>query len=106
MLRFCDHAVYPDVSSREMTVPTSTIVKGIGVELETAKVADLLSRMQLHAEPVQGQEAVKVLVPPTRSDVLHACDVMEVSLLSDAVAPAVLAGTDAVAIAAALSGQE
>ena len=62
-----------------MVVPTETIVKGIGVPLETAQIADLLSRMQLQAKPVQKSEAVQVLVPPTRSDVLHACDVMEVS---------------------------
>ena len=62
-----------------MVVPTETIVRGIGVPLETAQIADLLSRMQLQAKPVQGSEAVQVSVPPTRSDVLHACDVMEVS---------------------------
>lgn len=62
-----------------MVVPTETIVRGIGVQLETAQIADLLSRMQLQAQPVQGSAAVRVLVPPTRSDVLHACDVMEVS---------------------------
>ena len=62
-----------------MIVPTETIVRGIGVHLETAQIAELLSRMQLQAQPVQGSAAVRVLVPPTRSDVLHACDVMEVS---------------------------
>ena len=70
-------AVYPDLSSREMVVPEDLINKGIGVQLETAQMADLLSRMQLQAEAVPGSQ-VRVLVPPTRSDVLHACDVMEV----------------------------
>lgn len=73
-------AVYPDLSSREMVVPEDLINRGIGVQLETAQMADLLSRMQLQAEAVQGSQ-VRVLVPPTRSDVLHACDVMEVSLV-------------------------
>lgn len=58
-------------------VPEDLINKGIGVQLETAQMADLLSRMQLQAEAVPGSQ-VRVLVPPTRSDVLHACDVMEV----------------------------
>ncbi len=71
--------MYPDLSSREMVVPEDLINKGIGVQLETAQMADLLSRMQLQAEAVPGSQ-VRVLVPPTRSDVLHACDVMEVSL--------------------------
>ena len=73
-------AVYPDLSSREMVVPEDLINRGIGVQLETAQMADLLSRMQLQAEAVQGAQ-VRVLVPPTRSDVLHACDVMEVSVV-------------------------
>lgn len=61
-----------------MVVPEDLINRGIGVQLGTAQMADLLSRMQLQAEAVQGSQ-VRVLVPPTRSDVLHACDVMEVS---------------------------
>lgn len=61
-----------------MVVSEEEINRGIGVQLETAQMADLLSRMQLQAEAVQGQQAVRVLIPPTRSDVLHACDVMEV----------------------------
>jgi len=72
-------AVYPDLSSREMVVPEDLINRGIGVQLGTAQMADLLSRMQLQAEAVEGSK-VRVLVPPTRSDVLHACDVMEVGL--------------------------
>lgn len=75
-------AVYPDLSSREMVVAEDVINRGIGVQLDTAHMADLLSRMQLQAEPVQGQQAVRVMVPPTRSDVLHACDVMEVCLVN------------------------
>ena len=63
-----------------MVVPEDVINQGIGVQLGSAQMADLLSRMQLQAEPVQGQQAVRVRVPPTRSDVLHACDVMEVCL--------------------------
>lgn len=73
---FGHRKMYPDLSSREMVVPEDLINKGIGVQLETAQMADLLSRMQLQAEAVPGNQ-VRVLVPPTRSDVLHACDVME-----------------------------
>lgn len=65
-----------------MVVPEVVINRGIGVQLGTAEMADLLSRMQLQAEPVQGQQAVRVMVPPTRSDVLHACDVMEVCMVT------------------------
>ncbi|KAL3144115.1 hypothetical protein ABBQ32_003906 [Trebouxia sp. C0010 RCD-2024] len=74
---FGNKKLYPDLSSREMVVPEEVINRGIGVQLGTAQMADLLSRMQLQAEPVQAGQAVRVMVPPTRSDVLHACDVME-----------------------------
>lgn len=47
----------------------------------TLQVVDLLNKMQLsseHLEGSRGQDVLRVVVPPTRSDVLHACDVMEV----------------------------
>ena len=44
------------------------------------QVTNLLNRMQLHAEQsVSGDKSsITISVPPTRSDVLHPCDVMEV----------------------------
>lgn len=50
----------------------------VGVDLGAAAIAELLSRMALTAKAVRDGQAVSVEVPPTRSDVLHACDVMEV----------------------------
>ena len=50
----------------------------VGTALDAPAVATLLSRMALDAEVAPGEAAVRVRVPPTRSDVLHACDVMEV----------------------------
>lgn len=44
----------------------------------TVQVAELLSRMALAGEVVGDGSVVRVSVPPTRSDVLHACDVAEV----------------------------
>lgn len=45
---------------------------------ESMQIAILLSQMALAAEPTADGLAVRVRVPPTRSDVLHACDVIEV----------------------------
>ena len=45
------------------------------------QVSKLLNRMQLHAKQSASdnkQHNFVVSVPPTRSDVLHPCDVMEV----------------------------
>jgi phenylalanyl-tRNA synthetase beta chain len=70
--------VYPDLSSRHLEVDVSYINRCIGVDLAADEVAGLLSRMALKAETSRGGEAVSVEVPPSRSDILHACDVMEV----------------------------
>ena len=41
------------------------------------QMADLLKRMGLSARLINGDKDVVVKVPPTRSDILHACDIME-----------------------------
>lgn len=72
--------VYPDLSPYHMEVPLSYINGIVGVSLEANKVAGLLNKMQLHAElSLTGDKQPNfiVSVPPTRSDVLHACDVAE-----------------------------
>ncbi|CAI0552935.1 unnamed protein product [Linum tenue] len=72
--------VYPVIyDCRSMEVPLSYISRSIGVSLKADEVASLLNRMQLRAEKGAsgGEQNIKVSVPPTRSDVLHPCDVME-----------------------------
>ena len=71
-------AVFPDLASRVMEVDVAYINRCVGVELGAPAIADLLSRMALTAKTARDGQAVSVEVPPTRSDVLHACDVMEV----------------------------
>ncbi|GMN57989.1 hypothetical protein TIFTF001_027099 [Ficus carica] len=71
---------YPDLSVYNLKVPLSYINGAIGVNLEAEEVTSLLNRMQLHAEKsvLDNKEcSINVSVPPTRSDVLHPCDVME-----------------------------
>jgi phenylalanyl-tRNA synthetase beta chain len=43
--------------------------------LSDRAIVGLLARMQLRAEPVDGK--LRVIVPPTRSDILHPCDIAE-----------------------------
>ncbi|XP_075101270.1 phenylalanine--tRNA ligase beta subunit, cytoplasmic isoform X1 [Nicotiana tabacum] len=72
--------LYPDLSIYNMNVPLSYITGIIGVQLPENEVASLLHKMQLRAvESVSENAEVKfvVSVPPTRSDVLHPCDVAE-----------------------------
>ncbi|KAL6972706.1 phenylalanine--tRNA ligase [Sarracenia purpurea var. burkii] len=73
-------SVYPDLSRYHMEVPLSYITDIVGVPLEANEVANLLNKMQLHAEKsVAGDNeyTFNVSVPPTRSDILHPCDVAE-----------------------------
>ncbi|KAG2300404.1 hypothetical protein Bca52824_036876 [Brassica carinata] len=72
--------ICPDLAVYDMEVPLSYITDLMGVSLEVEEVTSLLNRMQLRAErstSSEGQCLVKVHVPPSRSDVLHPCDVME-----------------------------
>ncbi|KAH8953309.1 hypothetical protein BDL97_08G018100 [Sphagnum fallax] len=68
--------LYPDLSVRSLEVDVSSINGLIGVSLQALEMAELLNRMQLSAT-VKSDAKLKVLVPPTRSDILHSCDVAE-----------------------------
>ncbi|KAJ0536263.1 putative phenylalanine--tRNA ligase [Helianthus annuus] len=70
----------PELSPYDMKVSLSYINHIAGISLEANKVAGLLNKMQLHAEQTVSEDnecTFIVSVPPTRSDVLHACDVAE-----------------------------
>ena len=49
-----------------------------GLQLTAEQIAGLLSRMALTAQASPGGDSVHVEVPPSRSDILHDCDIMEV----------------------------
>lgn len=80
---FGESHVYPDLAPREMEVDAGHINGVLGLDLAAADVARLLRSMQLEAAPSGGGDGsggsakLSVRVPPTRSDVLHACDVVE-----------------------------
>ncbi|XP_076897370.1 phenylalanine--tRNA ligase beta subunit, cytoplasmic-like [Bidens hawaiensis] len=72
--------IFPELSPYDMKVSLSYINRIAGVSLEANKVAGLLNKMQLHVKqsvPEDNECTFTVSVPPTRSDVLHACDVAE-----------------------------
>ncbi|KAG4942748.1 hypothetical protein JHK82_046938 [Glycine max] len=76
--------IYPDLSVYNMEVSLSYINGLIGVSLEAEEVTKYLNRMQLHAKQSASHNKqcnIVVSVPPSRSDVLHPCDVMEVALI-------------------------
>jgi phenylalanyl-tRNA synthetase beta chain len=69
------HQVTPDLSPRTIRASMKYMNSGIGIQIEAERAATLLTRMSMRAV-VEGDDVV-VSVPPTRPDVLHACDVME-----------------------------
>ncbi|KAJ4791949.1 Phenylalanine--tRNA ligase beta subunit [Rhynchospora pubera] len=71
--------VYPDLSVTKMEVPIKEITGPIGISLNETQVVPLLNKMQLQSEKVfaDGETRILISVPPTRSDILHARDVVE-----------------------------
>lgn len=80
---FGESHVYPDLTSRDMEVEAPHINGVLGLELQPQEICRQLRRMQLDAHPVGGSDSgggsgrLLVRVPPTRSDILHPCDVVE-----------------------------
>ena len=71
--------MYPDLSYRNVEVTMEYINRCLGLDLEAEAVQKLLGKMQIESASGSAASADKLSlhVPPTRSDVLHACDIME-----------------------------
>jgi len=69
--------VYPNMQSRETSASLSYINSLLGLSLSSEDAVGLLNRMLLAASPDPDGETLHVKVPPTRSDVLHECDIAE-----------------------------
>mmetsp|Transcript_4397 Transcript_4397/g.12384 ORF Transcript_4397/g.12384 Transcript_4397/m.12384 type:complete len:625 (+) Transcript_4397:43-1917(+) len=71
---------YPDLSDGTLHADVGYVQRGVGLppeELPPAKMVELLDRMMLPTKHLPEQNVLAVTVPITRSDILHACDVME-----------------------------
>ncbi|KAF0688247.1 Aste57867_20117 [Aphanomyces stellatus] len=72
----------PDLSNREVVTKVKDIHsmlfgKNEPIDLDIQRICDLCVKMQLDATYLPAEHSIKVQVPPTRSDILHAVDVME-----------------------------
>jgi len=72
-------AWYPALQQRVELISPEYINKRIGVDLDSDKMASLLTRMCLKSEVKRNgkEEMLEVVIPPTRADVIHAIDVAE-----------------------------
>jgi len=68
--------ITPDLSNRTMNAYVDQINKGIGCKITGEEMVSILSRMQLNTI-LEEKGVLKVTVPPTRTDILHPCDVLE-----------------------------
>jgi len=71
--------LFPDMGATEHLVPLAYVNSVTGLGLGAEEACGLLRRMLLPAtaEGEAGAEVLRVQAPPTRSDILHACDVAE-----------------------------
>lgn len=69
---------FPDMDYRKTTVSQEYINNRIGVEQSSKTIADSLSKMALSAcVDKADSDQIHVTIPPTRHDILQACDIME-----------------------------
>ena len=69
--------VYPDLSNRSVPTTVEYISNLVGVQFTADELVTLLSKMCLDAKIGAKPNELVVTIPPTRSDILHACDIME-----------------------------
>lgn len=69
--------IYPSLKPSEFEVELAYINRTLGIQLDGAKVSACAEKMGLIVKEVTANNTVKVEVPPTRTDIMHACDIAE-----------------------------
>ncbi|XP_061574753.1 phenylalanine--tRNA ligase beta subunit [Cololabis saira] len=67
--------IYPELAYRKEKLSRDFINRKVGINESTERIAQLLTRMCLRS--TAAGDDIEVEIPPTRSDVIHACDIME-----------------------------
>lgn len=68
--------IYPELEYRVESIDPEAVNKYIGIQLTPKEIANNLTRMALKSK-IQKNGKLEVEIPPTRHDVIHACDVYE-----------------------------
>lgn len=68
--------ITPSLATKVLDVSVDYINQCCGLEESPEAICKLLSKMAFRAEPSEDGKFIKTYVPPTRADVLHACDVV------------------------------
>lgn len=68
--------IYPKLHKRLETLDVENTNKRVGIDISAAEMAKLLRKMGLNTQ-VKSDRELSVEIPPTRSDVIHVCDLIE-----------------------------
>ncbi|CAL1269419.1 unnamed protein product [Larinioides sclopetarius] len=68
--------LYPELKYRTEIISSEYVNKSVGINETPENIANMLTKMCLKSEVISNDE-IKVEIPPTRHDVIHACDIME-----------------------------
>jgi len=68
---------YPELAYRTESVSVDDINKKIGINESAQNIAKLLTKMCLTSTVTDGGKRLSVEIPPSRHDVIHACDIIE-----------------------------
>jgi len=83
--------ITPSLAARTMDVEIDYLNGSCGLEESPESLCKLLGKMAFDARPSKDPKLISVTVPPTRADVLHACDVVcfdpYLSLADDVLTP-------------------
>jgi len=68
---------YPELAYRTEIVSVDDINSKIGIKESAENIAKLLTKMCLTSRVIDGGKRLSVEIPPSRHDVIHACDIIE-----------------------------
>nr|XP_033487597.1 phenylalanine--tRNA ligase beta subunit [Epinephelus lanceolatus]XP_033487598.1 phenylalanine--tRNA ligase beta subunit [Epinephelus lanceolatus] len=68
---------YPELAYRTEKLNGEFVNRKVGINESTEKIAQLLTKMCLRSKATGVGDEIEVEIPPTRPDVIHACDIME-----------------------------
>ncbi|XP_060098170.1 phenylalanine--tRNA ligase beta subunit [Heteronotia binoei] len=69
--------IFPELAYRREKIKPDIMNKKIGISETPASLAKLLTRMCLKSHIIGNGNNIEVEIPPTRSDIIHACDIIE-----------------------------
>ncbi|XP_075386451.1 phenylalanine--tRNA ligase beta subunit [Tenrec ecaudatus] len=68
---------FPELAYRKEILRADLINKKVGIKETPENLAKLLTRMYLKSDVIGDGHQLEIEIPPTRADIIHACDIIE-----------------------------